>query len=91
MTLMHSESDWPTDWHSIDVELNAECRQVSHDTFQVRSPTHMVTINSEGFNLWRDNSLDGQLTFEHWLDDQGIRPEPRRDIYRSSEVSNGES
>lgn len=82
----HDNLEYPTDWHMIDFELDVECRQISMDTFELRSPKHIMMLNAEGFNLWRDNTLQGQLIFQDWL--------VRNDIkihQREPEVENGES
>lgn len=65
----------PTDdeWHMINQLTRTECRQMSDDTFQLRTPSHMITINKEGFDLYR---LD-PIAFEKWLDDNSIVATPR--------------
>lgn len=60
------EVGYPTDWHSIDANTEVSCRQLSDNTYQLRSPTHTLTLNKEGFDLYRDNTLQGQVIFGDW-------------------------
>jgi len=67
-----SVSEYPTKWHPIDALNGVECRQLSDDTYQLRSPITVITINAEGFALYRDHTFDGQLSFNVWLRDNNI-------------------
>lgn len=71
---------WPTDWHMLDDILKIECRQLSADTYQLRSLSHSITLNSEGFNLYRDHTPQGQVIFEDWCNRNQIVSEPRDDV-----------
>lgn len=64
------------DWHIIDCLTQVECRQISLDTYQLRSPTHEITINKEGFDLYRED----RDKFEKWVDDNKVVSVVRTDI-----------
>ena len=68
-TLPYMQDDpiYPTDWHMVNDLLKTEVRQLSFDTYQLRTPTHTIIINQEGFDLSRDGSLAGEAIFEDWL------------------------
>lgn len=68
-----AESEYPTDWHMIDDIAKVQCRQVSHDTYQLRTYTHVMTINKEGFDLYR---ADDQA-FDEWCTKNKIVAIPR--------------
>lgn len=70
-----SES-WPTDWHIINVITGVEARQISMDTFQLKTASHTVTLNQEGFNLYRSGPAEA---FDKWLDEHHIVSEMRND------------
>ncbi|MFY3742100.1 MAG: hypothetical protein HMLIMOIP_002564 [Candidatus Nitrosomirales archaeon] len=74
------EEGFPTPWHMINALLEVECRQLDFDTYELRSPSHTLTLNKEGFNLYRDDSTQGQVIFEDWLDRNNIVSVPRDDI-----------
>ncbi len=71
---------YPTEWHLFDAIANVECRQLSDDTFELRSPTHSITVNRVGFDLYRDNTQEGRETFEKWFDEHGLTTTVRDDI-----------
>lgn len=56
---------YPTEWRMLDSLNEIEVRQVTADTYELRSPTRKVTVNSEAFDLYRTNSD----AFEQWLID----------------------
>jgi hypothetical protein len=58
---------YPTAWHLIDSLSNIECRQLSFDTYQLKSLTNIITINKEGFDLYRDHTSQGQVIFTDWM------------------------
>ncbi len=58
-----------SDWHVIDAITGIEARQISFDTFQIKSSSHILTLNREGFNLYREGPTDA---FEKWLDENHI-------------------
>lgn len=70
-------SDFPTEWHMIDAITKVECRQTSEDTYQLRSKTHIVTLNREGFDLYRHGP---DAEFDKWLDENHIVSEKRDDL-----------
>ncbi len=62
-------SSFAKEWRVIDVIANIKCRQLTEDTFQLKSPSHVITVNREGFDLYRTN-IDA---FETWVDDHEIK------------------
>lgn len=74
-----------TDWHMVNDLLKVEVRQLSDDTFQLKSPTHSITINREGFDLYRDGSVAGQAIFDDWCLRNKIVP-----VAHPTESSDGE-
>lgn len=66
-------SKWPTEWHTINVITEVEARQTSFDTFQLRSKTHTITLNKEGFDLYRSGPDE---LFSKWLNENHIKIEP---------------
>ena len=66
MTLDGAKAIFPTDWHTIDAITGIECRQLTEDTYQLRSPSHSLTVNKEGFDLYRDDTAAGHAIFEDW-------------------------
>jgi hypothetical protein len=64
------------DWHMIDYILKVECRRTADDTYQLRTPSNIVTVNSEGFSLYRTDIS----AFEQWLDDHQIAVFSRNDV-----------
>lgn len=71
-----SEPIYPTEWHTIDSVAGVDCRQLSLDTYQLKSEDHTVTLNKEGFSLSRDNSPQGRVIFHDWCARNKIEPEP---------------
>jgi hypothetical protein len=47
-----------------------ECRQLSEDTFQLRSYFTLFTVNREGFNIWRES----RDLFEQWCATHKVEP-----------------
>lgn len=84
------ESPISSDWHIINEPLRVESRQVSLDTYQLRSPTHTVTLNKEGFDLYRDGSHQGMVVFEDWCERNNIVAIPRDDSPSPNEATDGE-
>jgi hypothetical protein len=70
---------YPTEWHHIDILKGVECRQMSDDTFQLRSISHMLTVDREGFNHYRNGTIDGLRKFEDWMAKHEIVSVPRDD------------
>lgn len=70
---------FPTDWRPVNVISGIDCRQLSFDTFELRSASHTLVVTKEGFNLYRDGSQEGQMRFEKYLEDNGIELIPRED------------
>lgn len=68
LTNGQNSSEYPTEWHTVNDLLNVDCRQLTDDTFELRSPSHTIIVDSEGFNLYRTN-ID---VFEKWVEDKGI-------------------
>lgn len=71
MTQTSGESKYPTEWHSIDETNYILCRQTSDDTYQLKDSHNGITLNTEGFNLWRSNLA----AFIKWRDETGVEPE----------------
>jgi hypothetical protein len=71
-----SDPSYPTEWHMIDDINKIECRQLSDDTYQLKSLSHILTINKEGFNLFRDHSPQGAVIWNDWLKRNNIISEP---------------
>ena len=80
------EKVFPTEWHVIDSIAGIECRQTSEETYQLRSSSHIITVNQEGFDLYRDNSDAGRAIFEDWCARFAIIAVPRTDVTQNSEV-----
>jgi hypothetical protein len=72
-------NSFPSDWHPIDILKGVECRQVSLDTFQLRSASHMLTLNREGFDYYRNGTTRGFQQFEEWMIKHEIVSVPRDD------------
>lgn len=70
---------YPTDWHSINVLANTEVRQLSEDTFELRSASHTVVLNKVAFNLYRDGSEAGNAIFDNYCERNGLHAVPRTD------------
>jgi hypothetical protein len=57
----------------IDSIQGVEVQQLSSDSYQLRNATHLVQVNSEGFNLYRTSTKE----FEKWIDENLIESYPR--------------
>jgi hypothetical protein len=64
-------------WRLLDALSDIEIRQISLDTYEMRSPTHHIMINQEGFDLFRSND---SAKWNRWLKDHNIVSVPRDDI-----------
>lgn len=64
---------YPTDWQMYDGMGKEEIRKTSADTYQLRTPEGILTLNQEGFNLYRDD----KSAFLKWADEHHIQIEPR--------------
>lgn len=64
------------DWRILDAEKEIECKQISLDTFQLRSSTHVVTVDKEGFQAYisRDRG-----PWVDWLLKNNVKSVPRVD------------
>lgn len=82
MTDIASGPIYPTEWHTIDSLSNIECRQLTDDTYQLRSPTYDIIVNSEGFELYRQNKDHtlGYTVFENWYEEHYNHPIYRKDL-----------
>ncbi len=69
---------FPTVWRDVDQEYGWQVRQTSLDTWQLRSRTHVVTIDTEGFNLFRSGN---EAVWEKYLTDNSITPVHRADFH----------
>lgn len=58
---------YPTDWHTFDVLRDIESRQLSADTFEIRDKRYTMVLDLEGYNLFRDDSPQGQAIFDDWM------------------------
>lgn len=74
------DEEYPTDWHPFNYADSIECRQVSFDTYQLRSKLYVLTLDTEGFNLYRDGTPQGQVIFEDWRKRNQIEPVRRDDV-----------
>lgn len=68
---------YPSNWRPLDIQANIEVRNLSDDTYQMRSPTHTITIPSEGFNLFREETSEA---WNKYLKDNNIKSVPREDL-----------
>lgn len=57
-------------WERISHYPAFEARQMSEDTYQIRSSTHMVTVNQEGYDIFI--SRERTDSFVKWLADHHI-------------------
>jgi hypothetical protein len=72
-TLENNEDPvYPGAWRDANYLLGTQVRQISFDTYQLRSASHQITINHEGFDLYRDGSPAGQTIFEDWCSRNNI-------------------
>lgn len=65
---------FPTEWHMIDDVLQIQCRQVSEDSYELQSHNQIMTLNAEGFDLFRDDTLAGQVIFSDWCERSNVAP-----------------
>jgi hypothetical protein len=67
---------YPTTWAPIQDVYGIEYRQTTADTYQLRSLTHIVTVNLEGFATYiRDpKNVDD---FEWWCTENNVKIEER--------------
>lgn len=63
----------PTPWRYIDLMDAIEVRQLSLDTFEIRSPRVQIQVNREGFDAYRQDAD----TFEDWCTVNNVEPKPR--------------
>jgi hypothetical protein len=69
------ESEFPTPWRPLDIELGIECRQLSLETYELRSAHSVIILDVEGFNLYRDsNPADPTSAFELWRRKRNVQP-----------------
>lgn len=73
VTPIPTDSEFTDEWHMINQLTRTECRQLSDDTFQLRNASHTLTVNKEGFDLYRSDTP----AFEKWMDDNSIVATPR--------------
>jgi hypothetical protein len=57
------------DWHTIDSTSDTECRRIGKYEYQLRNKYFMVTIDKEGFDVYREQDSD---VFADWLKDHNI-------------------
>lgn len=65
---------YPTEWHMIDQLAHEEVRQLSPDTYQLRDKLAIVTLDREGFNLYREANT---IQFMRWMSDNNVVIESR--------------
>lgn len=80
-TSIEEKPIYPTEWHMLDSLTHVECRQLSDDTYQLRSATHSITINTEGFNIYRESVAS---KWNRWLEANDIQSIPRDDLHYES-------
>jgi hypothetical protein len=64
---------YPTEWQpvkfidpeSIEGTVNFEYRQLSEDTYEIRSHISVIMVNKEGYTLFLDN--DNPRAWNEWL------------------------
>jgi hypothetical protein len=64
--ITHEDAPFPTEWHDIDVLAGTECRQLTENTFELRSFSHTIVVDREGFDLYREDSTGHAIQFEEW-------------------------
>jgi hypothetical protein len=68
--------EYPTSWHLIDVLKGIECRQTSEKEYQLRTKTHIITIDPVGFELFRMDPVK----FDRWLEIHNVKSYNRNDV-----------
>lgn len=68
-----TDPELATPWKMIDCIQEVEVRQLAPDVFHLRNASHIVQVNSEGFNLYRTSTKE----FEKWIDENLIESYPR--------------
>jgi hypothetical protein len=71
-----TSDELPGSWIELDKSLGHEYRQISLDTFEIRSKTHVIMVNQEGMDLYR-KSWD---SFAEWLVKNDIKNKQREDL-----------
>lgn len=75
------EPIYPTEWRRMDIFDVTEVRQTSDDTYQIRTPYKVITINSEGFRLYRNClAIQDFNAFDVWVKEHGAIVTPRKDF-----------
>lgn len=75
-TTSEEEAAYPTPWRMFDSVVRIECRQLSDDTYELRSLTHTLVVTKEAFDLYRS---EGEL-FSQWMYRHGVKAIPRADV-----------
>lgn len=68
-------AEFPTDWHMANALTNVEVRQLSEDTYELRSASYTMKVDATGFNLFRHDTL----AFEAYVDAHNIATVARTD------------
>lgn len=63
---------YPTKWVMLDPDTQIQYRQTTDNTYQLKSLSHILTINKEGFDLYRYGSIED---FEIWLAENHLKAE----------------
>jgi len=69
------EKLFPGIWEPVKERLGFESRQLTEDTFQIRSKSHEITVTKKGYELFKTDSPEWQM----WLFNNGITSTPRSD------------
>ena len=76
--VVENPPEYPTEWHDIDALTETECRQISEQEYELRTPAYTITLNREGFSLYRDDTLAGKAIFTDWCVRHDVVTVPRK-------------
>lgn len=66
---------YPTEWQLVGDNLSDVCfRQLDAGTYQVKSTTHRIVLSTEGWNLFNDKTIQGNVIFTDWCKRNNIFP-----------------
>jgi hypothetical protein len=82
VTLISEEFEddyYPSNW--CDVDPGIEARRIALDTFELRSETHVMLLDREGFDLYLKQTEKGDcLDFKAWCKNHNVESRQREDI-----------
>ncbi len=76
--LPEEDSLYPKNWAIIPHYPAFESRQLSEDTYQIRSKTHQITVNKEGYDLFL--SEDRPNSWAAWMEQNHVVSFRREDV-----------